>query len=148
MGPIGAGGVRVLHFLLKEVIVGVYLENIDWTHLLFKFDGRINRAKFWAGIAATWTIGIGLLILLGAAIAADSAALTTIGVVLAIAIYGALIWMGLAISIKRWHDRGKSGWWVLIAAIPFIGAIWALVETGFLEGDPGDIQYGPNPLLS
>jgi uncharacterized membrane protein YhaH (DUF805 family) len=148
MGPIGAGGVHILRFLLKEAIVGVYMENMDWTHLLFTFDGRINRAKFWAGIAATWAIGIGLLILLGAAIAADSAALTTIGVVLAIAIYGALIWMGLAISIKRWHDRGKSGWWVLIAAIPFIGAIWALVETGFLEGDPGDNQYGPNPLLS
>jgi uncharacterized membrane protein YhaH (DUF805 family) len=55
--------------------------------------------------------------------------------------------MGLAISIKQWHDRGKSGWWVLIGLIPFIGAIWALIETGFLEGDPGDNQYGPNPLL-
>jgi uncharacterized membrane protein YhaH (DUF805 family) len=56
------------------------------------------------------------------------------------------IWGGLAISIKRWHDRGKSGWWIFIGAIPIIGGLWVLIETGFLEGDPGPNQYGPNPL--
>ena len=122
------------------------MDNIDWTHLLFKFDDRINRAKFWAGIAATWAIGIVFAILAGIAVLTESGALAMIVVVLGIAIYVALIWMGLAISIKRWHDRGKSGWWVLIAAIPVVGAIWAIVETGFLEGDSGTNEYGPDPL--
>jgi uncharacterized membrane protein YhaH (DUF805 family) len=123
------------------------MDDIDWKHLLFEFDGRINRAKFWAGIAATWALSIIVWILLGIAIGINSsAAWVVIGLVVIVA-YVALIWMGLAVSIKRWHDRGKSGWWVLITLIPFIGAIWALVETGFLEGDPGDNQYGPNPLL-
>ena len=123
------------------------MENIDWTDLLFRFDGRINRAKFWAGIAATWAISIGLWILIGMAFAANVSAIYVFVSLVAIAGYVGIIWMGLAISIKRWHDRGKSGWWVLIGLIPLIGPIWALVETGFLEGDPGDNQYGPNPLL-
>ena len=127
--------------------MGVHMENIDWTYLLFKFDGRINRAKFWAGIAATWALAIVAGIFVGIAVGINSGVMWTIIGFLLIMLYVALIWMGLAISIKRWHDRGKSGWWILIAMIPIIGPIWALVETGFLEGDPGDNQYGPNPLL-
>jgi uncharacterized membrane protein YhaH (DUF805 family) len=61
-------------------------------------------------------------------------------------LYLALIWPSLAISIKRWHDRDKSGWWVLIGFIPLIGGIWALIETGFLEGTKGPNQYGLDPL--
>jgi len=123
------------------------MENIDWKDLLFAFDGRINRAKFWAGFGATVVIGLGFGILVGIAVAANSGALALILGLLGIVLYVAMIWMGLAIAIKRWHDRGKSGWWILIGMIPIIGPIWALVETGFLEGDAGDNQYGPNPLL-
>ena len=50
--------------------------------------------------------------------------------------------MSLAVWAKRWHDRGKSGWWNLIALIPIIGPIWALVESGFLKGDCGSNRYG------
>jgi len=127
--------------------MGVRVENIDWTYLLFKFDGRINRAKFWAGIAIAWGLGLIYAILASIAVASGSGGMATIVVLLGIVLYVVLIWIGLAISIKRWHDRGKSGWWIFIGAIPIIGPIWALVETGFLEGDPGDNQYGPNPLL-
>lgn len=115
------------------------MENIDWGWLLFKFDGRINRAKFWIGILAMWAAYTVMWIV---GVIADSSAIWTIVVLFNLA----MIWPSLAISIKRWHDRGKSGWWVLIALIPFIGWIWALIETGFLEGTPGPNQYGPNPL--
>jgi uncharacterized membrane protein YhaH (DUF805 family) len=89
--------------------MGVHVENIYWIYLLFKFDGRISRAKFWAGIAATWAISIGLWILIGASFAANVSAIYVIVWLVAIAGYVAIFWMGLAISIKRWHDRGKSG---------------------------------------
>jgi uncharacterized membrane protein YhaH (DUF805 family) len=124
------------------------MENIDWKHLLFEFDGRINRGKFWAGIVGVWAISLVLWILIGIAVAINSAAIWVILGILAVAVYVGLIWMGLAISIKRWHDRGKSGWWVFIGLVPIIGALWALIETGFLEGDAGDNEYGPNPLLT
>jgi uncharacterized membrane protein YhaH (DUF805 family) len=39
------------------------------------------------------------------------------------------LWPGIAVSIKRWHDRNKSGWWVWINLIPLVGAIWSLEKT-------------------
>ena len=56
------------------------------------------------------------------------------------------LYPALAVYTKRWHDRGKSGWWSLIMLVPFIGPIWALVELGFLSGTPGPNQYGADPL--
>lgn len=56
-----------------------------------------------------------------------------------------LFWPTLAVSVKRWHDRNKSGWWVLIALVPFVGWIWVLVENGFLRGDAGANRFGDPP---
>ena len=51
---------------------------------------------------------------------------------------------GLAVLVRRLHDTGKSGWMVLIALIPFIGAIWLLVLT-LMDGEAGENKYGPSP---
>ena len=59
--------------------------------------------------------------------------------------YGLLFWMSLALQVKRWHDRDKSGTWVFINLIPFIGWIWSLIECGFLDGTPGPNRFGPSP---
>jgi len=48
--------------------------------------------------------------------------------------------------VKRYHDRDKSGWWVLIIFLPVIGALWYLIECGFLRGTDGNNAYGPDPL--
>jgi len=56
-----------------------------------------------------------------------------------------LAWTHLAVFVKRWHDRDKSGWWVLIVLIPLIGWLWMLIECGFLEGTIGPNKYGPDP---
>ena len=53
------------------------------------------------------------------------------------------MWITITISIKRFHDRGKSGWWILIMFIPLIGPLWWLIELGFFRGDPGPNAYGP-----
>lgn len=45
-----------------------------------------------------------------------------------------LFWMPLVINIKRLHDRGKSGFWLLLSLIPIIGWIWLVIECGFLKG--------------
>ena len=51
---------------------------------------------------------------------------------------------GLAVQVRRLHDLGKSGWMILIALIPLVGAIWLLVLY-CLDSQPGENQYGPNP---
>ena len=49
----------------------------------------------------------------------------------------------IIVHIKRFHDRDKSGWWVLIGLVPIIGAIWLLIELGFFKGTPGPNRFGP-----
>ena len=55
------------------------------------------------------------------------------------------LWTGLALQIKRWHDRDKSWVWIFISLIPIVGWVWALVELGFLDGTQGPNKYGPSP---
>jgi uncharacterized membrane protein YhaH (DUF805 family) len=50
----------------------------------------------------------------------------------------------LAVTVRRLHDTGKSGWMLLIGLIPFVGPIILLVFY-FTDGEPGANQYGPSP---
>lgn len=113
---------------------------MDWNFLFTSYQGRINRQPFWicSVILAVihWAaalIGYGLFGDMGGNI------LTTIVAL-------ALIYFSLAVATKRWHDRNKSGWWSLILLIPVAGAIWYLIECGFLRGTVGPNTYGPDPL--
>ena len=109
------------------------------TQLLFTFEGRISRKAYWFGAVVLFAAG------LAASILDWIVAGTMNGVVSMIAALVSLV-AGLAISVKRWHDRDKSGWWVLIALVPLIGLIWAFVENGFLPGTRGPNRFGPDPL--
>ena len=51
---------------------------------------------------------------------------------------------GLAVTVRRLHDVDKIGWFVLLAFIPLVGAIWLLILY-CTEGTPGTNQYGVNP---
>ena len=48
----------------------------------------------------------------------------------------ALAWVGFASGVRRFHDRGKSGWWALLYFVPGIGWLWLIIECGFLPGKP------------
>jgi uncharacterized membrane protein YhaH (DUF805 family) len=86
----------------------------------------------------------------GAALSGDpEAAMRSAGTVpglILVAVYVVMVWVGLAAGVKRWHDRNKSGWWILIALVPVIGGLWYLIECGFLPGTAGPNTYGPDPL--
>ena len=56
-----------------------------------------------------------------------------------------LLWISLATRIKRWHDRDKSGAWVLINVIPYLGGLWEFIEVGCLRGTEGPNSFGPDP---
>jgi uncharacterized membrane protein YhaH (DUF805 family) len=116
---------------------------MDWKFLLTSYDGRINRAKFWAGVGVFFAGAVVATII-------DNILGTTFedlpyGYVYALYAIASLYFI-FAVYAKRWHDRDKSGWWSLIILVPFIGAIWLLVECGILEGTRGANRYGPDPL--
>jgi uncharacterized membrane protein YhaH (DUF805 family) len=56
----------------------------------------------------------------------------------------AIIVPALAVTIRRLHDTGKSGWMIFVALIPLIGGIWLLILY-IQDSTPGTNQYGPNP---
>lgn len=56
----------------------------------------------------------------------------------------AVLLPGLAVSVRRLHDTGRSGWWLLIGLIPVIGAL-VLFVFFVLDGDAGENEYGPDP---
>ncbi len=108
-------------------------------HILFSFGGRIGRRAWWLwGVAALLGLSLYATVLLRVAgVAADTADLV---------VNLLLLWPALAISAKRWHDRGKSAWWMLVLLVPVVGWIWSLVENGCLRGHAGANRYGADPL--
>ena len=50
------------------------------------------------------------------------------------------------LTIKRAHDRNRTGWYALIILIPLAGPLWFLVEFGFLSGTAGPNRFGADPV--
>src|ERR1700738_2225974 len=110
------------------------------TSLLFGFQGRTNRAKFWLVALAIFVVEAILFAVLGSNVAMSDdrqEALARLGLVPEIS---------LAVGIKRFHDRNKTGVWILIIFVPVIGGLWYLIECGFLRGTAGPNDYGPDPV--
>lgn len=105
------------------------------------FSGRARRKEYWFFFLFSLIISIVLAVVDGMTGSFSAEA----GVGLLGGIYAlAVLIPGLAVSVRRLHDTGRSGWWLLIALIPVIGAIVLLVFM-VLEGKPGTNQYGSNP---
>lgn len=58
--------------------------------------------------------------------------------------YLAVLVPGVAVTVRRLHDRGRSGWWYLLFFIPIIGQLVILYWL-VSDGQPGSNRYGPNP---
>ena len=138
---------------------------MDVIRLLFTFNGRISRAEYWLAFTAYVIVFFVESLVSRHVESATLAGLVTVA-----------MWVsGIAVGIKRLHDRGKSGWYVvLFYIVPMVlflagvmigmshggstawGAglwlialsIWCLVELGFLRGAVGANAYGPDPLAS
>lgn len=100
-----------------------------------QFNGRARRAEYWNFVLfnAIACIALGMLIF------ASSAFAILLGLY-----YLAVFIPGLALSIRRMHDLGKSGWYILVTLIPLVGAIWYFVML-CTEGEQGANEYGPDP---
>lgn len=109
--------------------------------LLFSFDGRIDRATWWRWSVAA-LLGLGVYFSAVLRIAGVGATATEQAVNLL------LLWPALALSVKRWHDRDKPGWWVLVGLVPVIGWLWLVIENGMLRGSTGANRFGASPGMA
>jgi len=142
---------------------------MDRVRKLFDFEGRLSRLGFWRAyltiailLAGFWITGLLALMVVGSLGAILLAPIALLPVALA------------AISVRRLHDRGKSGWWavafvvvpqlvsldvaaeaprasppallaLLSLAASLIG-LWGWIEIGFRKGTSGPNRYGDDPV--
>ena len=106
-----------------------------------QFSGRSTRAEYW-----WWSLFYVLVAVVAAII--SSFIFGPTNNILGLLWFLALLLPNIAIAVRRSHDIGKSGWWVLWQFFGwwlfFPGLImWLLFRTR--QGDRGPNQYGPDP---
>jgi len=104
------------------------------------FEGRARRREYWFFALFVVLISVVLTI-----IDAMIGTMTSQGAGILSGLFClAVLIPSLAVGARRLHDTGRSGWWLLIGLIPFIGAI-VLIVFFLLDSQPGTNAYGPNP---
>ena len=103
------------------------------------FSGRAQRSAFWYWVlfAFLGNIATNILDILIFGLESYSPFSILFGL--------AILLPGLAVAVRRLHDIGRSGWWLLIGLIPLIG--WIILIYWYCQpGEPGFNQFGRNPL--
>lgn len=103
----------------------------------FDFSGRARRKEFWMfflfNLLITWSLTL-LDLVFG-----------TFYFTIASYIYSMLVFIpNIAVTLRRLHDVGKSGWYFFVALIPLAGFIWLLVLL-CMEGEAKTNNWGQNP---
>jgi len=117
------------------------------------FSGRSRRKEYWMfalGIFLIAVIPVTLLYIVALAAAFGSAGgagggiLVTLLSLVILLLSLALIVPAIAVQVRRFHDQDKSGWFVLINFVPYVGGLVVLVFM-CLEGTRGPNRFGPDP---
>jgi uncharacterized membrane protein YhaH (DUF805 family) len=98
-----------------------------------QFVGRAGRPEFW-----WFELSSFIIITVLSALAYVSVAFSVLGGIYALAV----LIPGIAVAVRRLHDTGRSGWWLLLMLVPLVGFIVLLVFF-VSEGPPEPNQYGP-----
>lgn len=105
------------------------------------FTGRARRKEYWYFLLFNIIISI----ILSAVDGMTGSYNPQTGMGLLGTIYVlAILLPAVGVSIRRLHDTGRSGWWVLLSLIPLLGTIVLLVFM-LQDSEPGSNQYGANP---
>lgn len=102
------------------------------------FTGRARRSEYWYFFLFSTVVNIVLSVI--------ESVLEIPGILSGLYILAALL-PGLAVTARRLHDTGRSGWWMLINLIPLVGFIILLIWLVKI-GDDGDNAYGANPIAA
>jgi len=113
----------------------------------FDFSGRARRQEYWMFTLINF-IFIILTIILDINLGTSFIDVGTLGFGLFYFVYALGVFIpGLAVSIRRLHDIGNSGWMILITLIPIVGAFWFLILL-VTASNPEENLFGPNPKES
>lgn len=99
------------------------------------FEGRARRKEYWMFVLINFLISTVLSIV-------DRMMGLTMGIGMVYSLF--VLIPGISVGVRRLHDIGKSGWWMLLLLIPILGWIWLIVLYA-TDSQPGDNDFGPNP---
>jgi len=117
---------------------------VSMLKIFFSFKGRSRRGLFWGVWLSVIAVSFIAWNIYERLSLTNKVSLISIIILLSTSLI--CLWIGLAVQIKRWHDRNKSGWMILINLIPIIGLIWVIIDLGFLKGTTDPNKYGAPQL--
>ena len=115
------------------------------------FSGRASRSEYWWWALFTFIVSVVLVVpayVLGITTSSDggrtpgAAAIPLI--ILMIIFYLAIIVPNIALTVRRLHDAGYSGWLVLLGLVPYLGGLILLIFA-VLPSSPAGVKYDPVP---
>ncbi|SJL83377.1 DUF805 domain-containing protein [Vibrio palustris] len=99
-----------------------------------EFSGRARRKQYWMFNLVNLIILLALFVLNGMAHTEVFTSIYSLGIFLP----------ALAVTVRRLHDTGRSGWWCLVSFIPIIGSL-ILLYFVVQDSVAGSNEFGPNP---
>lgn len=127
---------------------------MDWMLMPLRryaeFSGRSRRKEYWMfalfEIIVFSVVGLVAGMLFGFGDPSDpTAGMMGGGMLIVLLLLGlAFLVPGVAVTVRRFHDQDKSGWFVLLGLIPYIGGLILLVFM-CIEGTKGPNRFGPDP---
>jgi len=119
-----------------------------FTSSLFSFQGRLRRSEWWLirlVVLGALVAAVALVAVVDAAtgLTGEGSVDLLLGLVL-LAGFAVVVWIELAAGVKRLHDQDLSGWMIVLILIPGVGALFALIVLGILDGTAGPNDYGPS----
>ncbi len=124
-------------------------------HKYATFQGRASRSEYWYFVLGITLIGVVLYGLLFLGVNFNTGEISALGYVfiaILVVFYLAVLIPGIAVAVRRLHDRDMSGWWylgfIVLSMIPFVGIVAsiAMLVIFCLKGTDGDNRFGPDPL--
>lgn len=110
------------------------------------FEGRATRTEYWFFVLFSFIIVLIAAIVggvLGAVISSGDPTVAVVAYVIAVMLVGLVLFLpSLAVTVRRLHDTGRSGWWYFITFVPWVGGIALFVIT-LLDSQGYENEYGP-----
>ena len=113
---------------------------------LFGWTGRIRRLDYWLLNIASSIVFALIDVVLKAVFNSSAGSELGAAEVISLIMIVPSLWISIAITLKRCHDRDKGGGWAaFFILVPIVGWIWGFIELGFLDGTQGPNRYGRSP---
>lgn len=99
-------------------------------------QGRLSRGQFWLHTLLLWALFYGIWE--GLALPPQGVALWLVNL--------PMLWLLIALCVRRLHDRNYAGGWLLLVLVPVAGAAWLVWQLALRRGLEQENRWGEDPL--